>query len=205
MVLVVPGFGGCAAELSEADARALWNSVEDTLVDGSGNRDGAGFGQALSVSASSDVQFDAACDDGGEIAFDGLLSTSTVIDGTVSSATVFDLDATYDDCAEDGDVFNGEVEWASAVNVTAGADIGAEVLVVYSYQGSIVVEGETNGVCDFDIEGNVLVSANDSGVFVGVSRRDETDYEGTLCGHDADDVLNGSTDVDVAIDTNDDD
>jgi hypothetical protein len=188
----------CAAELSESDARALWSSVEDTLVDGSNGRSSSG--QALTVSTSTETQFDAACDDGGEIEFDGVLSTTTTIDGLVSTATAFDYDATYDDCADEDNLLNGDVAWSSSVNVNVGGDIGAEVLVVYSYQGTIVVEGETNGVCDFDLEGNVLVSANDSGVFVGVSQRDETDYEGTLCGHDAEDVL----DVDVVVDTNDD-
>lgn len=190
----------CGAELSEADARQLWRSVEDSLVDGSGHGSG-GFGQALTVAASVDSTFDAACDDGGEVAFDGRLDTVTDIgDGAgVSTATVFDYDATYDDCADDGDVLNGIVEWSNVVNANVGGGVGAEVVVVYSYEGTVAVSGETNGTCDFDIDGSVVVSAGDSGVFVGVSHADRTSYQGTLCGYDAEDTL----DVDVVVSVDD--
>jgi hypothetical protein len=171
---VAPALVGCA-QMSERDARATFASVESALHGGSHDR-----GQALSV----DVDFDLDCRYGGELQFRGALDTDDKQEGAFDAT--FEYDVTFDECENDENTVDGNVQYASMF----GADWGdgrADVEYVYVYRGSVVVTGDTEGVCDFDVTGSVTHSAELGDGFFGADT--QVEYDGIICGRDAHDVL----------------
>lgn len=166
--------GGLSAE----DARAFWGSVEGSLQSGAGNS----ASQPLSVN----VDVDANCRYGGEMTFDGALNVEE--DGAPGTfGSTFAYEVSYDACQHDENTLDGVVQYASELRGQAG-DGAAEVSYVYVYQGTLAVSGEQNGTCDFNLEGRVVSSAEIGDGHFGAETH--VVYAGTLCGHDADEVLN---------------
>lgn len=176
---------GCGG-MSEEDAREMWSSLEGSLASG-----GSGAGQT-SQALTVDVDFSAECDQGGTMRFSGELDQDTdVSTGGVQTASTFQYVVVYEACSDGENTLDGTVTWTSSQSTDA-SNGGAEVLVLYTYEGAITSSGEANGACDFDVEGRVEVSAGTGGVAVDVTQSGDADYSGTLCGHDADVVLDAS-------------
>lgn len=179
--LALPLVVGCEMPLSAEDARVAFASVE-TGVGAS-----SPVGQALSV----DSKFEVDCRYGGSLSFDGSLDTDAgeTLDG--NSLTTFEYDVLFDKCQNDDNVVDGDVQYGLALGTQVG-DGTASMDLVYAYRGTIVVQGEANGACDFDVRG--MVQSDSTFGDGSFSNDSEWVYEGDLCGHDAEDVLDDDYD-----------
>lgn len=157
--------------MDEESAAALFASVEGNL--------GSQSGQALSI----DVSFETDCPRGGTAEFDGEFDS----DGALfSGGAEFEYEVTFDGCADSDNKLDGVVQYVAALD-TELTDTRIAVDYVYVYRGTIISEGESNGTCDFDVRGALVwnAEAEDDTYSSGY----EHVYEGTLCGHDAHEVL----------------
>lgn len=172
LVAIVPLAIGCQP-LDQQDARAMFGSIESGLAGGQAG------GQALSI----DAEFDVECRYGGSALFDGSFDADAVDGAAVAQ---FAYEVTFDKCANDDNTIDGIVNYVSRLGAEV-SDSMASVDFVYTYQGSLVTQGESNGTCDFDVRGAISsASAFGDGSF---SNETEVLYTGTICGHDAEDVL----------------
>jgi hypothetical protein len=183
-----------ACGVSEQDSKKLWSSIESSLGHGSG----ATKQQALSVG----INFDLDCANGGTASLDAGLDVTqdnAARDGALGSTgsdtgntdtlnALFGYDVTYDRCRPDDNTLDGDLKYEATL-VATSTDAAAGVDVQTLYRGSVTSSGDTNGTCDVDVTGHIQAAAGegpgdefDSGVHVV--------YSGTICGHDASQVLN---------------
>jgi hypothetical protein len=185
---------GCG--VSEQDSKKLWSSIEASL----GHSAGGTKQQALSVG----INFDVDCANGGTASLDASLDvggtdTGAARDGAVgvdpnptpgvnTLNALFGYDVAYDRCQPDDNTLNGDLKYEAEL-VATSTDAAAGVDVQTLYRGSVTSSGATNGTCDVDVTGQIQAAAGEgpgdefqSGVHIV--------YSGTICGHDASQVLN---------------
>jgi hypothetical protein len=99
----------------------------------------------------------------------------------------------FADCQPDDNTLNGELRYEAALDAAA-TDTFAGVASTYTYRGLVTSSGETNGSCEIDVEGHVNASAG-QGPGDEFKADVEIEYQGTICGHDAHEVLSAHVDA----------
>lgn len=153
----------------------MWSDLQARL-DGHGNP-ARGGGSDIDL----DVSFDADCPQDGRVDFDGTWRyQSAVADGWAVVST-FDYDLGFDSCTKHDRALDGDVAWDSTF-LAEHADGEGGASYEYHWQGDLVVSGDMEGTCSFDVVGRVAATYTTvSGTF---DAEQEKVYEGTLCGHD---------------------
>ena len=145
-----------------------------------------------------DVDVSGACEDGGNVTFEGTLDIAGVAgadttdfdpldpdanDIDVSVPTVsFDYTVGFDGCVEDGVKIDGTMSWS----LRSEWDEESRVLSLsWEFVGDVEFDGEVRGSCEFDFAGSAD-SASDAWAELDVDT-----FEGTVCGYDADETLEG--------------
>ena len=162
---------GTGCGMSPEDSRKLWRHVDGAL--------GKSQGQALTA----DVDLDADCSDGGTVSFNGSLDTPD----DATSGSTFEYEVTFNACAGDDETLNGNLKYSSTLDTTS-----AGLSFVFHYQGHIDGSGEENGACDVDMDGSLSSSITGDGSSFG-NVDVEYEYDGTICGNDADETFSAST------------
>ncbi len=185
-VIVTTALGaGCGVD--DAGTQRLWGSVQRSL-----GRTGSPGSQSQALTASFD--FDVDCAKSGTASLTAKLDVDDSLVNTVNA--LFGYDVRYDACQPDDNTLDGELHYAAAVDA-GSSDTGAAIAVRTVYQGSVTSSGDTNGTCDIDVVGHVNAAA---GQAPGDEFKSNVDieYSGTICGHDAHEVLNASASVDAS-------
>jgi hypothetical protein len=166
-------------QLDERQAQTSWSAANHAAA--SAHSD---FAANVVLGQHGDISI--ACDGG------GLLHVA----GTMNETHDFDLDVSYDDCIEDGVMINGNVSIVAVVDVDLDLDddddddplddddddgLAARVLV--DYEGLLQLDGDIEGTCVIDAQVRAETLIFEHFASAGVS------IEGTVCGHDADDVI----------------
>jgi hypothetical protein len=159
--------------LDKDGARNMFHSMEGRLQ-------GNANAQPLSI----DFSFESDCPRGGTVEFDGELDTE---DKLFDGSATFQYDVHFEGCADSENKLDGDVQYMALLD-TELMEGSASFDYMYVYRGSLVSEGEATGSCDFDVRGAVSVDSTFGDGSFGSDV--EVVYEGQLCGHDADDVLN---------------
>ena len=188
---------GSSADAS-AGFRALLGALNGNAPSGlQRTADGDAFRQADVDASGGEVDARGQCSGGGTVRFAGEL-TFTGSDGTnvddfdpfdpddedivVDVPTVsFEYTVTFEGCKEEGVTVDGTMSWS----LTTEWDSDDRVMsMAWDFNGEVDFTGAAHGHCTFDFAGSA--SSDDPESWVDV---DLDQAEGTMCGYDADEVL----------------
>lgn len=111
------------------------------------------------------------------------------VTGTMDEANQFDLDISYEDCIDNGVMINGDVSIVAVVDVDVdiddddNEDDSVQAHVIVDYDGLLELDGDVEGTCIVDAEVRAGAVIFDHYAGAGVT------IEGTICGHEASDVV----------------
>jgi hypothetical protein len=178
---------GCGVD--DQHTQLMWRSIQSSLGKTQGH------GQALTAS----FDFSIECEESGDADLTARVDVTSPLEHAVN--VLFGYDVTYNECRPDENTLDGELHYAAVVDAGA-SDAGAAVNIDYTYEGSVTSTGDSNGTCDIDVTGHLDASASHAdATAAGPGDEFASDahvvYDGTICGHDAHEVLNADADVDV--------
>jgi len=156
----------CAAdEPVSDDVSRGWRATQLAYAD-----DASQWQADVDIDGSLDVRFD--CPDGG--------SYHAV--GTYDDTMTFDLTVEFDACRADGVVVDGSLALHAEVDVDENG-----TRTSMSYAGELSWSGEASGTCEIDMTAKVAVETD------GESADVDAEFHGSICGYDADAVVDAST------------
>lgn len=158
----------CSDPLTKAEAKKAWPGTNSTLEGGRSTSGALTAADPLSIGVST------ACPDDGTMKFSVSLSSFDTVGE-------FSFDVEFDDCGANNLVINGEIEYALGISTDANGS-----LFTWGWKGDLSYSGEVEGDCEYDMEGSLSVTTGGTGDPTSVS----VQYGGTLCGYEADVLLN---------------
>jgi len=176
--LVLAGCGN--DQLTEDESERAWNSTQQTLTSGEARVQGEGSGSE--EGSDSDLTVDYTCPEGGTARFEGSYTfENSGNEGSDHAVLETDLTVSFDACANNNITADGFINYTTRTETN---DSGAEF--VTDWTGDLDYSGEINGTCQIDMHGEMSAESGSESVSY------QYDYSGTVCGHDADQTLEGS-------------
>lgn len=170
-------------DVQPREAEVGWTATNHAVARGHQNF-------AAHVVVATDGELQVACEGGG----------SMLVAGRVEDGNAFTLDLDFDGCVDDDVVIDGTLTVVANLDVDVDIDDDdddpdhAGAAVVVEYDGLLVFDGDVEGSCSIDATVRAGAVVFEGFAAAGVS------VEGSICGNDADDVIDGDVDDDDGID-----
>ena len=151
----------------EATAKA-WSATDEVL------RDGAEEAIHALIQDSDSRSYSYNCPGGGTVDFE--VDSGYSADLLLGANIEFDFKVDFDQCVKAGLTIDGEIDYEKSASLNM---LGAQSEL--DWEGEVTWSGWANGSCDIDVESEAALSP----ALLGTGLNGSFEYEGEICGFDA--------------------